>query len=52
MNKSNIPYMKISEKTGLSVSTISRALKQPHLVKHATLKIIYRAIEELGGNPS
>ena len=41
--------MKISEKTGLSVSTVSRALKQPHLVKHATLKIIYRAIEELGG---
>ncbi len=49
MNKSNIPYMKIAEKTGLSVSTISRALKQPHLVKHSTLKIIYHAIEELGG---
>lgn len=49
MNRSNVTYMKISEKTGLSVSTVSRALKQPHLVKHATLKIIYRAIEELGG---
>ena len=50
MNKSNITYMKIAEKTGMSASTISRALKQPHLVKHTTLKTIYRAIEELGGN--
>lgn len=50
MNKSNIPYTKIAEKTGMSASTISRALKQPHLVKHATLKKIYHAIEELGGS--
>lgn len=50
MNKSNITYMKIAEKTGMSASTISRALKQPHLVKHTTLKVIYKAIEELGGS--
>ena len=50
MNKSNIPYSKIAEKLGVSPSTISRALRQPHLVKHATLKQIYNAIEELGGS--
>ena len=49
MNRTDIPYAKISEKTGVSVTTISRALKQPRLVKHSTLKEIYRAIEELGG---
>lgn len=49
MNKTDIPYAKISEKTGVSVTTISRALTQPRLVKHSTLKEIYRAIEELGG---
>lgn len=49
MNKSNVPYAKISEKLGISASTISRALRQPHLVKHTTLKQIYGAIEELGG---
>lgn len=50
MNKSNVPYSKIAEKLGISPSTISRALRQPHLVKHATLKQIYNAIEELGGS--
>lgn len=50
MNKSNVPYSKIAEKLGVSPSTISRALRQPHLVKHATLKQIYNAIEELGGS--
>ena len=49
MNKTDIPYAKISEKAGVSVTTISRALTQPRLVKHSTLKEIYRAIEELGG---
>lgn len=49
MNKSKIPYSKITEKTGISATTISRALRQPGLVKQATLKQIYQAIEELGG---
>lgn len=49
MNNSNVTYVEIAEKTGLSVSTISRSLKQPHLVKKATLRKIYTAIEELGG---
>lgn len=49
MNNSNVTYADISKKTKMSVSTISRALKQPHLVKKATLKKIYSAIEELGG---
>ena len=50
MNKSNIPYSKISEKLGISPATISRAFRQPHLVRHATLKKIYSAVEELGGS--
>lgn len=49
MNTSRIPYAKITERTGLSVSTISRALRQPHLVKQTTLKKIYHAIEDLDG---
>ena len=49
MNKSNVPYAKIAEKLGVSPSTISRAFRQPHLVRHATLKQIYQAVEELGG---
>lgn len=49
MNKTDIPYSKIAEKTGVSATTISRALKQPRLVKPSTLKEIYKAVEELGG---
>lgn len=50
MNKTDIPYAKIAEKAGVSAATISRALRQPRLVKHNTLKEIYKAIEELGGS--
>ena len=49
MNKSDLPYSQISEFANVSPSTVSRALRQPHLVKHSTLKKIYAAINELGG---
>lgn len=49
MNKSNVPYTKISEKLGISLSTISRAFRQPHMVRSSTLQDIYKAVEELGG---
>ena len=49
MNKSDIPYAKIAELAKVSPATVSRAMKQPRLVKHETLRTIYQAIEELGG---
>lgn len=49
MGKFDIPYSKIAEKANVSPATVSRALCQPRLVKHETLRSIYRAIEELGG---
>ena len=49
MNKSEITYAKIAELAKVSPATVSRAMKQPRLVKHDTLRSIYQAIEELGG---
>jgi LacI family repressor for deo operon, udp, cdd, tsx, nupC, and nupG len=49
MNHSSVPYAKISELTGVSLPTISRALRQPHLVKPDTCRKIYQAIKDLGG---
>lgn len=49
MNKSELPYSRISEFAKVSPATVSRAFHNPQLVKHSTLKKIYAAVEELGG---
>ena len=49
MNKSELSYNKIAKEIGVSPATISRALRQPQLVKQSTLKKIYTAIKEMGG---
>lgn len=40
----------VAERAGVSVATVSRALRQPNLLKPETLKIIQTAIRELGYN--
>lgn len=49
MNSTKIPYSHIAKTLGVSVATVSRALKQPGIVKPETLRRIYGAIQELGG---
>jgi len=49
MNNTKIPYSRIAEALDISVATVSRALKQPNLVKPETLRKIYAVIKELGG---
>lgn len=46
MNKSTLK--EVAEKAQVSPATVSRAIRNPHLVKHSTLERIQKVIQEIG----
>ena len=47
---SKVTMQAVAKRVGVSVATVSRALRQPNLLKPETLKSIQTAIRELGYN--